>query len=345
MFLRSLQISQRKKTSIHLPKRSHSRQIASRQSEYHNRKFSRVAQESADAFKPTEDGKEVEGGYKDAMRLARLENEEARVKRAIAEKERKDREEGKMKMDLDKTPSAAEIEDVAKELATTKESSSGTKCKRRWDVSEPTDENVDPNKPDTGEWSKEASAPKKCRSHLDATPADVVVGETPKRSRWDQTLVTTNGTADSPMMPTIMHAPGFMQEGKHNHKLSDEKLDAVLPSSGYSIVTPPPGYAPHGCSTKLMTTPITEVGGFQIQEGCCHRRRCSWPSNRIANRNSGGREPCLLQGGRSYRYLWSAHWRIKSAIYWSKSSTVYIINSTTSSVPTSAKFLSSSSPY
>jgi splicing factor 3B subunit 1 len=50
-----------------------------------------------------------------------------------------------MKMDLDKTPPAAKIEDVAKELATAKESSSGTKCKRRWDVSEPTDENVDPN--------------------------------------------------------------------------------------------------------------------------------------------------------------------------------------------------------
>lgn len=106
------------------------RQIASHQSEYHNRKFSRVAQESADAFKPTVDGKEVEGGYKDAMRLARLENEEARVKRTIAE----NREEGKMKMDLNNTPPAAEIEDVAKELATAKESSSGTKRKRRWDV-------------------------------------------------------------------------------------------------------------------------------------------------------------------------------------------------------------------
>jgi splicing factor 3B subunit 1 len=98
----------------------------------------------------------VEGGYKDAMRLARLENEEARVKCAIAEKERKDREEGKMKMDLDKTPPATEIEDVAKELATTKESSLGTKRKHCWDVSEPTDENADPKKHDTGEWSKEA---------------------------------------------------------------------------------------------------------------------------------------------------------------------------------------------
>ncbi|KIM83122.1 hypothetical protein PILCRDRAFT_69948 [Piloderma croceum F 1598] len=251
------------------------RQIASRQSEYHNRKYGRVAQESADAFKQTEDGKEVEGGYKDAMRLARLENEEARVKRAIEEKERKDREEGKMKMDLDKTPPAAEIEAAAKELAAAKQSpkepSSGTKRKRRWDVSEPTDENADPNKQDSGEWSKEtleASAPKKRRSRWDATPADVGVGETPKRSRWDQTPVSSNGMADVPMTPIIMNAPGFMQEDKHNRYLTDEELDAVLPSSGYSIVTPPPGYAPMVAPLrKLMATPITEVGGFQIQDG------------------------------------------------------------------------------
>jgi len=102
------------------------------------------------------------------MRLARLENEETRVKRAIEEKERRDREEGNMKMDLDKTPPAAEIEAAAKDLAAAKQSlkepSSRTKRKRRWDVSEPTDENADPNKQDSGEWSKEAleaSAPKK----------------------------------------------------------------------------------------------------------------------------------------------------------------------------------------
>ncbi|KAG9309481.1 hypothetical protein JVU11DRAFT_10452 [Chiua virens] len=45
------------------------------------------------------------------MRLARLEQEEVRVRRAIEEKERVEREEGKMKMDLDKTPPAAELQD------------------------------------------------------------------------------------------------------------------------------------------------------------------------------------------------------------------------------------------
>ncbi|KAJ8593868.1 ARM repeat-containing protein [Rhizopogon salebrosus TDB-379] len=246
------------------------RQIASRQSDYHNRRFSRVAQESADAFKEVEDGMEVEGGYKEAMRLARLEQEEARVRRAIEEKERQEREEGKMKMDLDKTPPRAELEDVAmelaaaKELATSRETTSGTKRKRRWDVPEPADENIDPNKNDK-EWSKEAleaSAPKKRRSRWDATPAEGAVGETPKKSRWDQAAVIP----EAPMTQIIMNAPGIMQEDKHNRYLSDEELDAILPATGYAIVTPPPGYAPMVAPRKLMATPVTEVG-FHIQEG------------------------------------------------------------------------------
>ena len=250
------------------------RQIAARQSDYHNRRFSRVAVDSADAFQQGEDGKDEGGGYKDAMRLTRLEQEELRVKRAIEEKARKEREEGKMKMDLDKTPPAAELEDVAKELAAARElamanakESAGTKRKRRWDVPDASDENVDPNKPDVGEWSKEAleaSAPKKRRSRWDATPAEAGIGETPKRSRWDQTPAAPN--VDAPMTQIIMNAPGFMQEDKHNRYLSDEELDAVLPATGYAIVTPPPGYAPMIAPRKMMATPITEVGGFQIQE-------------------------------------------------------------------------------
>ena len=90
---------------------------------------------------------------------------------------------------------------------------------------------------DAAEWSNkvlEASAPKKHCSCWDAMPADVGVGETPKRSRWDHTF---NGFAGILMTPISTNAPGFMQEDKHNHYLSDEELDAILPSSGYSIFT------------------------------------------------------------------------------------------------------------
>ncbi|KAI0343262.1 small nuclear ribonucleoprotein [Trametopsis cervina] len=234
------------------------RQIAARQSDYHNRRFNRQAVDSADAFKAAEEGEDVEGGYKEAMRLQRLEKEEERVRRAIEEKEKKDREEGKEKMDLDRTPPRAELEEAAKELAAA--AASGTKRKRKWDVPDTT-EDIENKPADDGEWSKEAlegAAPKKRRSRWDATPADV--GETPKRSRWDQAPSANN---DMPLQPIIMNAPGFMQEDKHNRYLTDEELDAILPTSGYSIVTPPPGYAPLVRPPKFATA-ITE--GFQIQE-------------------------------------------------------------------------------
>ncbi|OJA21156.1 hypothetical protein AZE42_13273, partial [Rhizopogon vesiculosus] len=58
----------------------------------------------------------------------------------------------------------------------------------------------------------EASTPKKCRSRWDATPAEGAVGETPKRSHWDQAAVIP----EAPMTQIIMNAPGVMQEDKHN---------------------------------------------------------------------------------------------------------------------------------
>jgi splicing factor 3B subunit 1 len=160
------------------------RQIAARQSDYHNRRFSRIANESADAFLDKEGDQSMEGGYKEAMRLQRLEKEEQRVRRAIEEKEKREREEDKEdkeNMDVDRTPPAAELEAAEKELAAAQPQE--TKRKRRWDVSEPAEK----EKP-SGEWSQEAlesSALKKRRSRWDATPADVA--DTPKRSRWDQT--------------------------------------------------------------------------------------------------------------------------------------------------------------
>ena len=235
------------------------RQIAARQSDYHNRRFNRTANESADAFAAKEDGQPSEGGYKEAMRLQRLEKEEQRVRRAIEEKEKRDREEDKEKMDLDRTPPAAELEAAEEELAASA-ATQETKRRRRWDVTEPVEE-----KP-TGEWSQEAldvSVPKKRRSRWDATPADVT--DTPKRSRWDQTPASAG--PDTPMVPIIMNAPGIMMEDKHNRYLSDEELDAVLPATGYAIVAPPPGYAPLIAPRKLMATPLTDAGGFHIQDG------------------------------------------------------------------------------
>ena len=57
-----------------------------------------------------------------------------------------------------------------------------------------------------------------------------------------------------------------------NAPLSDEELDFMLPSEGYKILDPPPGYAPiRTPARKLMATPApvassTGYGGFMLQE-------------------------------------------------------------------------------
>ena len=238
------------------------RQIAARQSDYHRRRFDRSAHDSADAFAAQQDGTEVEGGYKDAMRLQMLEKEEVRVRKLIEDKDKKDREEGADKMDLDRTPPRAELDEAEKILAEAAAAAvSSGKRKRRWDVADGAGETTDV-KAEEPEPAVD-SAPKKRRSRWDAAPTDVT--DAPKRSRWDQTPHQIPN--DAPMVPIIMNAPGFMQDDKHNRYLTDEELDALLPTSGYAIVTPPPGYAPALAPRKLQGTSVTTVGGFEIKEG------------------------------------------------------------------------------
>ncbi|KAL5513048.1 PRP10 [Sanghuangporus vaninii] len=235
------------------------RQIASRQSDYHNRRFNRQANESADAFKSSEDGMDVDGGYKEAMRIQRLEKEEERVRRIIEEKEKKDKEEGIDKAALDKTPPRQEFEEAEKILQSV---AAGAKRKRRWDVTEESDkENVEVKQ--EPRESQEVAAPKKRRSRWDATPADINVQETPKRSRWDQAAPPE---PEQPMEKIIMNAPGLNLESKQNRYLTDEELNMLLPSEGYFIVPPPPGYAPARAPPQLGGF-APELAGFHIQEG------------------------------------------------------------------------------
>lgn len=239
------------------------RQIASRQSDYHNRRFNRQAVESADAFK---EGDSEEGGYKEAMRLANLEREEIRVRRAIEDKERKQREEDQERMDLDKTPPREEFEAAAKELS---EISAGSKRKRRWDVIEPEGTKAQDDKVDVSQ--DETAAPKKRRSRWDAPPAELttttngMIDAASKRSRWDQAPTPEDDTP-VPMQPIYMNAPGLVED-KHNRFLTDEELDVLLPPTGYAIVTPPPGYATvQAPARKLLATPTPVFTGFHMQE-------------------------------------------------------------------------------
>ncbi|KAM0745770.1 small nuclear ribonucleoprotein [Meredithblackwellia eburnea MCA 4105] len=265
------------------------RQIAARQSEYHARRFDRETGVRNDAF-AAQDGKEGEdqqpgsGGYADAMRLAELEREELRVKRAI----QKQQEDAAVGAGAQQQIEAAAVDATPK--------------RRRWDVVAPEDDEsarpsgrADVDMTDatsttksTGEWddasttTTTAVAPRKKRSRWDETPAGPTAGaaagpgETPKRSRWDQTPVASSSTAFAPltfgMTPSAAGGSNLIPVGgagfdPRNRPMSDEELDAILPKEGYEIVEPPAGYAPiRTPARKLMETPMGMSGGFIMQE-------------------------------------------------------------------------------
>lgn len=248
------------------------RQIASRRSDYANRhlEIERIGV-SIDPFAQDADGNAAQGaGYQDAMRVQRLEREEQRVRRLIQAKEAQEREDGIVKMDLDKTPPREDIEAAEKLIMQAQDmaaSGLGKKRKARWDVEgEDTKPSVE-----TKEASEEQAPPKKRRSRWDETPATAtddkaaVTTSSEKRvSRWDQTAPAT----PAPMAQIIGIGPTFhpTEMDKHNRYLSDAELDLLLPTSGYAIVPPPAGYAP-ASARKYMSAP-TPMGitGFHIQE-------------------------------------------------------------------------------
>lgn len=259
------------------------KEIQTRQSDYHNRRFDRDpgGAVGSDPFsgQSTDKGSE-EGGYKEAMRRAELEREEARVMQKIKEKQN----EASYQMDVDQ-PQRAKTPTL--EEPPTPVSTSGRK-KRRWDVADPsastTSSDSTPSATSAGEWSNTAGAapPKKTRSRWDQTPAAVTTDSaTPRKSRWDQTPVASNGVA-TPMInvqfgQTPLHPNGtnglallggeMSELDKRNRPLSDEELDAQLPTEGYEIVPPPAGYAPiRTPARKLMQTPASTSNGFTMQE-------------------------------------------------------------------------------
>lgn len=207
------------------------------------------------------------------MRLANLEREEQRVDRAIQDKRKEEEEqaqrEGVKAIEPDATPR-----------------------KRRWDVAAddttPTGPGIDGDASMSAlegkSWDEEAkpvikegSVPKKRRSRWDETPAEGSTGtaapsETPKRSRWDQTPVAGGSVALQPQtalsMPEGYSAMPMNEIDKRNRYLTDEELDQILPTEGYEIVTPPPGYEPtRAPSQKLQGAPTPAgSGGFMMQD-------------------------------------------------------------------------------
>ncbi|KAI9720442.1 MAG: hypothetical protein M1812_002948 [Candelaria pacifica] len=256
-----------------------SARIADRETDYQKRRLNRVLTPTrADPFAANRQaGVEGEGqSYREIMAARDLEKEEERVKRLIIEKQANG-EDGVIEHAAtlkSEDSSDKENKDAGSAVAV----ASGRKRKQRWDVvadSAPTDD---------------ASATidaKTKRSRWDQTPVPggASVAETPsRRSRWDQAPSLTGATpVGNQGLATPMHpsqsGPGAMMPSafgtdisSRNAPLSDEELDLMLPTEGYKVLDPPPGYAPiRTPARKLMNTPApiastSGFGGFMMQE-------------------------------------------------------------------------------
>ena len=245
--------------------------IADRETDYQKRRLNRgpLTPTRADPFAANRQaGVEDEGqSYREIMAARELEKEEERVKKIIADK-RANGEDGIVEHQATlKKEDSSDKEN--KEAGATVAVALGRKRKQRWDVS--------------AESTPAPEEAKTKRSRWDQTPAPPGVEATPRRSRWDQapsleaaTPVGQAGLA-TPMHPSqagsAMIPTSFGTDiSSRNAPLSDEELDLMLPSEGYKILDPPPGYAPiRTPARKLMSTPApvasaSSYGGFMMQE-------------------------------------------------------------------------------
>ena len=253
--------------------REKSARITDRETDYQKRRLNRgpLTPTRADPFAANRQaGVEDEGqSYREIMAAREIEKEEERVRRIIADKKANGEEpveEHQATLKLEDT-SDKENKDAGSAVAV----STGRKRKVRWDVSA-----------DTSKAEDDAKAATK-KSRWDESPAPGDEGAAaPRRSRWDQAPSITNATPvgqaglATPMHPSQIGATNPMTFGTdisaRNAPLSDEELDLMLPSEGYKILEPPPGYEPiRTAARKLMATPApiasaAGYGGFMMQE-------------------------------------------------------------------------------
>lgn len=251
--------------------REKSLRISDRETDYQKRRFDRgpLTPTRADPFAANKHaGVDPDGQtYRDVMQLQDLEREEARVQKLLADKEAAG-ENGT----VEHKPTLKEEADKENtEAGSTVDVASTRKRKKRWDVS---------SEATPGPEAAAADAKTK-RSRWDQTPAPPgAEAVSSKRSRWDQapllggaTPVGNQGLA-TPSHPSQTPAvlAGFGTDiGGRSGPLTDEEIDMMLPSDGYEILEPPPGFEPARIVRKAIATPTPAAsangfGGFMMQE-------------------------------------------------------------------------------
>ncbi|KAF2437337.1 ARM repeat-containing protein [Karstenula rhodostoma CBS 690.94] len=235
-----------------LESREKQAQISSRETDYQRRRFDR---------KLSPDGAEGGMSYKERMQERDLEREEARIQRVIEDREKNGNEV------LDHKPT---LKDDAPEVDGNKTPPMEKKRKRRrWDDGggeEPAkieEAAVEPTLKKRSRWSPDPQ---------EAKPEEPAAAE-PVRSRWDTTAAIANANANATPAPTTngtkVAAPTNFAFGTdisaRNAPLSDEQLDMMLPSEGYKILDPPPGYEPVRRPVGMPALP-TGYSGYLVPE-------------------------------------------------------------------------------
>lgn len=235
--------------------REKSARIADRETDYQKRRFDRgpLTPTRADPFAANQHAGVNDGAtYREVMQLQDIEREEQRVQKLIEEKQAN----GENGITEHKPTLKDEADKENAEAGSTVEAT-GRKRKKRWDVS--------------GEATQNGDSADKKKSRWDLTPApDGAVQAPTKRSRWDQ-APSINGAVS--VAPTTQTMPAFGTDiSSRNAPLSDEELDLMLPSEGYKILEPPPGYEPIRNYAKRAQVPSSmpsstgNIGGFMMQE-------------------------------------------------------------------------------
>ena len=244
-----------------LDSREKQAQIASRETDYQKRRFRRNLDE------------EKEGEtYRERMAANELQREEERVRRLIEDKQKEQIAKG----DEDEMDGVVEhqatLKDGAAEEAAKTDGANGEgqqkprARKRRWDVSsEQPDTNGETTAATNGAQTNGGTAAKKSR--WDLTPAvDGEAAPAKRKSKWDMVPAADN-TTQATQMP-VQPVMGFGTDiSNRNAPLSDEELDEMLPTEGYKILIPPPGYEPLRAPAKRVASAApASTGGFMSQE-------------------------------------------------------------------------------
>jgi splicing factor 3B subunit 1 len=252
-----------------LMSREQQAQISARETDYQKRRYERgpLTPTRADPFAANtqaglQDGSGAGLSYKEVMQMREIEREEARVKQIIAEQEAK----GENGVKPHKPTLKEDASDKENTEAGSAVAVAGRKRKQRWDVSSEAQEPKDEEQP---------ADPKSKKSRWDqASGPSEAEAASKRRSRWDQAPAINANAAPTvtPVESAAVGAVGFGTDVGGILQITDEDLDMMLPSAGYKILDPPPGYEPQKYAARRVMAHATAsavpagFGGFMMQE-------------------------------------------------------------------------------